>query len=218
MKDFETKSSQIRQLASMPQDKLIDYLTRVHENSQAVAPNIVPHIHSVAANAIGFLASKLPSSGGEMLQDMPSNPSPAEKRAWLDMHDTVNDPISVLDKVNKGVANPHHIEALQTVYPDLHAEMINKVNEHLGQLKMDGNTLPYNKRVALGLLTGQPIDSTMTPQSMQSIMMSSANQTQTQGQPQQKQKKASGVELDQLNKVNQLDQTPLQARSADKKE
>jgi hypothetical protein len=212
--DFQQKSAQIRQLASVPPEKLAEHLGATHQTLQNVAPNIAPHVHSTAFNAINFLNSRLPGAGNELIQDPHQEPSKAEKSQWLDLHSVVNNPLSVLDHVQNGTLNHHHVEALNTVYPDLHAEMVSKIGEQLGKLKSIGKELPYQKRLQVGMLMGSPLDSTMTPQSMQAAMMANRGANiQTQGkQP----KKASGVELDQFNKVNEMAATPLQKRQIGK--
>ena len=216
MDDYKENASHIRQLGMMPTDDLLSHLSKQHENLEAVAPNISPHIHATALRAVQFLNSKLPQHQ-EFGLDQGVQPSKAEQNRWMELHDTVNNPLSVLEKVGNGTVGPHHIQALQAVYPDLHQEMIQRANDEMGKLKLAGKTIPYSKRVSLGILTGQPLDSTMTPQSMQAIMMSAAgNTTSQQGQP--KQKKASGSELSQINKVTQMGLTPLQAREEDKKD
>lgn len=211
--EYQSKSAPIMRLASLPPDQLADHLSQTHQAVQTVAPNIAPHVHATAFRAIQFLNSKLPGMGNELAQDRIQEPSRAQKKEWLELHSVVNDPASVLQHAEKGTLNHQHMEALQSVYPDLHAEIASKIGEQVGKLQAGGKELPYARRMQVGLLMGQPIDSTMTPQSMQAAMM--ANQgavTKTQGAP----KRASGAELDQLNKVNELAMTPLEKRQAGK--
>jgi hypothetical protein len=207
--DYDQKSSQIRQLAVLNPDQLVDHLTNAHPNISNVAPNVAPHVFSTATNAIQFLNGKLPSHGNELPQDRAPGPSSVQKRAWLDLHEAVSDPVSILSHVKNGTLNSHHLEALQSVYPDLHQEMISKITDHLGSLQSKDKQLPYGKRMAISKFIGQPLDSTMTPQNMQAVLASAGQQ---QAQSQAGPKKASGKELDQINKVNEIYQTPLQQR------
>ena len=212
--DYDQKANQIRNLGNMPPDQLATHLSSLHNTLEAGAPNVAPHIYTTAANAIQFLNSKLPSHGNELVQDQAPGPSQAQKRAWLDLHSAVNDPVSILDHVSKGTLTSHHVEALQSVYPDLHQEMVQKAAEQLGQLKNNDGMLPYAKRVSLSKLMGQPLDSTLTPPSYQAILAANGASGQQAAQKQPKAKKASGVELNQIDKTNQLSQTSLQAREA----
>jgi hypothetical protein len=210
--DYDSKATQIRQLAGMPSDQLVDHLTNAHPNISNTAPNVAPHVFSTATNAIQFLNSKLPSHGNELPQDRAPGPSQQQKNAWLDLHKTVSDPVSILDHVKNGTLNSHHMEALQTVYPDLHQEMLTKMTEHLGSMQANDKQLPYARRMAISKFVGQPLDSTMTPESFQAILSSAGQNTAQAAQNKSSPKKASGVQLNQLNKVNQLYETPLQQR------
>jgi hypothetical protein len=212
--DFEQKAGNIRQLASMPPDQLTDHLSAVHPHIDQVAPNVAPHVFSAATNAIQFLNSKLPNSGNELLQDKIPEVSQAQKTAWLNLHKTVSDPTSVFDHINNGTLNSHHLEALQSVYPDLHQEMIQKSMEHLGIMKTKGEQLPYQKRVSISKFIGQPLDSTMTPDSFQAILRSAGPNSgpAAQGGP----KKATGVTLNAIQKANKIYETPEQSDQLEK--
>lgn len=216
--EYKTKSNTIRQLASYPPDKLVDHLTAVHPHVATVAPGIAPHVYSAATNAIQYLNSKLPNAGNELLQDKQMPPSMAQRNAWLDLHKTVDNPLSVLDHVNKGTVHSGHIDALKSVYPDLHQEMVQKTMEHLGGMKMKGQELPYQKRLSIGKLIGMPLDSTMTQQNMQTIMQAAGPNTGPAAQGTKGPKKASGPELNEIDKVSKLSQTPEQARQAQEPE
>jgi hypothetical protein len=216
--DFHSKSNQIRQLAGMPTDQLIDQLSNEHSNLSEIAPNIAPEIHSTAINAIQYLNSKLPHVGNELAQDTHIPPSKAQKTQWLDLYDTVNNPISVLDHVKNSTLNRHHMEIMKTIYPELHQEMVSKMNEHLGDLKMKEKELPYRLRATMGMFMGQPLDSTMTVPVMQSVINSNRGAISQETQQPGNSKKASGVELKQINKVDALYETPSQARQINKKD
>ena len=209
--EYKDKSDQIRQLSSLPPDQFMSQLVSQHPNVQEGAPNIAPHFHAAANNAVQFLNSKLPSAGNELLQDRHRGASTAHKRSWLDMHNTVSDPLSVLDKVENGTVNSNHLQALQSVYPDLHQEMIGKMKEHLGQFKLDGKQLPYKKRLAISKFIGEPLDSTMTPQSAQAIIAAAGANTGPAAQANAN-KKATEAQLNQINKTNNIYATPDQKK------
>lgn len=179
------------------------------------APNIAPHITSAAGNALGFLQSKLPPKGNDLLDDH-SEPSEMDKHRFMIYHKVISDPASVIDHIKDGSLNGQHMEALSTVYPDLHQDMKSKMLEGLADMHADGRKLDYHQRQAMSLFLGRPLDSTMTPQASQAIIQSAGIQ-QAQRQQATSQKKASGVELKQINKVDSLYATPLQARAIDRK-
>ena len=214
--EYKQKSGQIRQLASLPPDQLIDHLTTAHPHIAKVSPNIAPHVYGTATNAIHYLNSKLPNAGNELIQDKQLPPSMAQRTTWLDLHKTIDDPLSVLTHVEKGTIHSGHIDALKSVYPDLHQEMVQKTLENLGGMKMKGQELPYQKRVSIGKLIGMPLDSTMTQQNRQTIMQAASQNTGPAAQGQKGPKRPSGVELDQIDKTSKLSQTADQARQVPK--
>lgn len=219
--DFESKSQNIRQLAALPPDELTNHLTNVHPNIDSIAPNLSPHVFSAATNAIQFLNSKLPSAGSELLQDPVVKPSKAQRTAWLDLHSLVNDPVSVLDRVKDHTINGHHLEAMQTIYPDLHDQMKTQLLEELSQHKQNGGTLSYQRRLAMSKFIGEPLDSTMTVQNMQAVIKSASVNTGPEAQASSQQgaraTKPSGPQLTQINKVNAMYQTASQATQAAKR-
>lgn len=214
--DYDKKVSDIRHLASLPGEALVDHLDESHSQLGGIAPNILPHIHLAANRALQFLNSKLPSAGNELPMDTDIKPASAQKRAWLDIHDTINDPLKVLDKIKNNTLNRHHIEALQTVYPDLHQEIIQKMQEQIGELKSKGQQIPKKQRLSISMFMGQPLDSIQTSMAMQSILKAN-NGAQSQNQPQGKQRKASAVELREIDQSNAMYATSLQNRQINKR-
>lgn len=221
--EYDQKAQSIRQLAALPPDGMANHLTNVHPEISNIAPNIAPHIFSAASSAVQFLNSKLPSAGNELPQDHYVSPSRTQQAAWLDLHKTVSDPTSVLEKIKNQTLNQHHVEAIKTVYPDLHEEIKGKIVEQLGKQKSEGKKMPYGQRIAMAKYVGMPLDSTMTSQSMQAIMKSASGNAGPEAQASQQQQQApkgskpSGTELTQINKVNAIYQTPGQAREVSRR-
>lgn len=211
--DYDSISDKIENLSATPPAQLADQMNKSGINK--VAPNVSPHLMSTASNALGFLQSKLPPKGNDFLDDH-SEPSEMDKHRFMIYHKVVSDPASVIDHIKDGSLNGQHMEALSTVYPDLHQDMKSKMLEGLADMHADGRKLDYHQRQAMSLFLGRPLDSTMTPQASQAIIQSAGIQ-QAQRQQATSQKKASGVELKQINKVDSLYATPLQARAIDRK-
>ncbi len=215
--EYKQKSNEIMRLASLPPDEFSTHLNLVHNTLDAVAPNVAPHIYATAANAVNFLASKLPKSQNPMVQDDSHGPSTIQQRAWLNLHKLVNDPLTIFDHVNNSTINSHHIQALQSVYPDLHQEMINQTLEEIGKRKISGEKIPYAKRVALSKFIGQPLDSTMSLGSMQAIIKSAGPQQAASAPAQGKPKKApTGAQIKALSETSDIYKTDIQARQSNK--
>lgn len=134
--------------------------------------------------------------------------------------DIAQQPLMALQHVKDGTLLPQDVQTLRTIYPGLHDAIIKKMSDSLIAHKAEGGTIPYPQRVSMNLLMGgAPLDSTMTPQVMQSIMMSASPKSQIQAEQTKSggKKAGTGVALNQINKVNSLYQTPLEARQADKR-
>lgn len=208
---------------------LKDHLLSIQENPQQLLDvggslgSILPH-HGVqlaakAGTAVDYLNGMKPK------QSQP-NPldtlEPADKIAMghYDRQLTIaQHPMMILDHLKDGTLRADDITTLHTLYPALSKSLSEKAFEQVVQAKQKGIEIPYKQKQGLSLLLGQPMDSTMTPQSMQAIIASQGpQQMQQKSQPAPKSKKASGVEIKQMNKVNGMDFTPLQSRQADKRD
>jgi hypothetical protein len=148
-------------------------------------------------------------------------PPPVDKEAQYKYNralDIAEQPLLVLQHVKNGTLQAADVQTLHAIYPALHSTMVQKLTNGLIE---KSPTMPYAQRVSLSnLIGGTPLDSTMTPQSMQAIIQSSVSQQvqrQQNAQGGSKQKKTSAATLDQLNKVDRLYQTPSEARAEDKR-
>lgn len=169
------------------------------------------------AQATNYLSSLKPTQPA--LSPLDATP-PVDKTAQAKYNralDVAQQPLMVLKHVKDGTLLPQDVQTLRTIYPGLHDAMIKKITDGIIQKKTGDFHMPYSQRVSLNLLLGgNPLDSTMTSQSMQAIMHSSINQQMQQQQPKEK-GKASGSTLSQINKVNDLYKTPLEARASNRR-
>jgi len=209
--EYQMKSNEIKQLASLPIDKFMGHLTSLHNTLGSAAPNIAPHIYATANNALHFLNSKLPQEPSGSFHKTPNLPSQMQQRAWVDLYKVVNDPVSVLDKIANGTLTDNHIQAVQSIYPALHQEMSKQIMEQLGQDK--SKSLSYGKRISISKFLGTPIDSTISLPSFQAIMNTAGPQMpQAPGKSSKENKKATAAELKAADQVTDLYKTSLQAQ------
>lgn len=178
--------------------------------------------HAQAAGAMGasaqnYLYSLKPNP--QPISPLDSSPPPDKSQlaTYNRALDIAQQPLMALKHAKDGTLLPQDVQTLQTIYPGLHKAIVQKLTNELIQHKSDGNQLPYHQRQSLNMLIGgAPLDSTMTPGSMQAVIAAAGTQ-QMNKQAVQSQKKASGSELSQINKVNALYQTGNQAREAQKR-
>lgn len=79
-------------------------------------------------------------------------PTDAEKKAFVDRLEVAQNPWSVLQRAANGTLNGNHVEALKTIYPTFHAQMVAQI----GQMAYDPKApIPApGVRAALSQLTG----------------------------------------------------------------
>lgn len=176
-----------------------------------VAPNLSQALQMVGSRALGFLHQQMPKPSTDLIGDQEFEPSKSSQRKWMDLHDLISNPISVLDHVRHGTLTSDHMNALETVHPELLDDMREKV---IGEMKPDRvKALPSSTKRSLGMFLGNPISSTATPQAMM------ANQMALQSIPQPQSSGPSSVKstlggMKQLHlgtreatEVTQLDET-----------
>jgi hypothetical protein len=178
-------------------------------------PNHAAALGSLAANAFNYLNTLKPKSSQSNPLDPVIPPGKAAEAQYNRQLDIAQNPSLVLQHVQQGTAQSLDLNTLKTLYPSLHQSMVERSGDALIDAKTNGIEVPYKQRKGLSDLLGQPLDTSMTPMSMQAIMM--ANKPSQPPQSQGKQKKTSGVELKQIDKTNDMLATPSQSRLLDKK-
>jgi hypothetical protein len=191
-------------------EKMID----IGGNIGDILPMHAAALGSRAANAVSYLNTLKPQRPRMGPLSEPSRPDPLAEAKYNRHLDIANNPNLVLQHVKDGTINQQDLTTLNTLYPDLAQSMKNKAYEIIIESKEKGQVIPYKQRIGLSRLLGQPLDYTVTPQAMMAIMQAN---TPSQS-PQQGPKKASGTELNQISKTNELYETTTQDRLADQKQ
>ena len=173
-------------------------------------PDHAAALGSKVGNTVNYLQS---------IKPMPSQPGPfdpvipisKEKEVAYDRQLQIAEhPLSVIHSIKAGMLQPQDLKTLHNIYPELGRKLIQKASEALIDAKTNGKEIPWKQRQGLSMLLGQPLDFIQTPQAMQAIMKANAptQAPQSQGKP----KKATDVELKQINKVDDQLATPDQKR------
>jgi len=179
-------------------------------------PDQAAGLGALAATSTEYLNSLKPKSPPMSPLDNPPPPDKMQTARYDRQVDIAQQPLLVLQHVKDGTLQPQDVTTLTTLYPQLKASLVKEAGAALINARSEGTEIPYRQKLSMSMLLGQPLDSTMTPFCMQSIMKAQGHQQmQQQGKGP---KKASGVELNQINKVNSMAETPLEHRQIDKKE
>ena len=149
-----------------------------------------------------------------------SDPIPPTKLAQAKYKrklELLENPALLYQGVKEGIISPDDMGVVQSVYPKLFEQMKTQTTGALIDAKTQEKPISYKHRLGLGKLLGHPLDFSASPMASQAIMRANAVAQAPQQQPEKKSKKASGVELKQINQVNQLSQTPIEASQIDQK-
>lgn len=174
---------------------------------------------ATAAQAVQYLNDLKPKHPIESPLDTEPPASKAQQSIYDRALDVAQQPLMVLQHLSKGTLLPQDVHTLQTIYPGLYSEMVKNISNQVIDVRSKGHIIPYNQRLGIAMLTGAPVDSTMTPQGMRSIMQAQGGGKSPQQQPQHNadKKPASNVALRQINKVNAMYQTPLESRATNRR-
>lgn len=175
-------------------------------------------IAAKAANATSYLSALKPKGNQLAPLDKITPPSKIDEMNYHRQAEIAEQPLSVLNRVKNGTVSPSDIQTLQTLYPAIHQSIMNKTFEKVADAKQSGVLLPHKQRMGLSSLMG-PLDFTQTPQASQAIIQSAAGNTASQSQGNQKKQKsgATAATLKQMDKVDEMSQTPLEQIQMNKK-
>lgn len=146
----------LEQLLVNPTENTVERIMYKHKELGQVMPAVTGQIGAQAYNAIEFLKSKMPKDPNTSYSLMPEKVTftiPASERLKFERYvDAINDPTSLVKKMNAGTLTAEHVEALQVVYPKLYDETQRTVMELLSEKK----NLTFKQKVQLGLFMQVP--------------------------------------------------------------
>lgn len=148
---------------------------------RAHAPKFADMMETLAARRLEFLSSKLPRRpdlGGMQVGPDHWQPSDMEMRAFARYAAAVENPGAVEERMIHGSITPEDTEAYHAVYPERAAHLKQQIIEGLPTLQKQ---LPYERRLALSLFSGVPVDPAMNPRILAILQGSFAEEPGTQG-------------------------------------
>lgn len=219
---FETGTNAALDAHSTDQAKINKLKARVdelHGNPEAMMdlngslghymPNHNTALMSISQNTVNYLASKKPQSIKMGVLDPKIPPHPSEEAAYNRTLQIAESPLSILSHVKKGTLQPKDMVDLKTLYPGLHENISQKVQHAMIDHLAKEGAIPYKTRAGLGILLGQPVDSSFTPTAMMAAQATFFHQMSPQtAQGNVKKKKGTSA----IGKSADLAQTPSEAR------
>ncbi len=166
-----------RKMAMAARQALADRMSALYE----VDPLAADQMEALAARRIGFLATKLPKRPPVMAASLgPDNwrPSDMAMRTWARYVAAVEDPGAIEERLADGSVTPEDAEAMRTVYPERFAAMQMMLLERMHELRA---SLPYERRLALSIFSGVPVDPAMDPRILRVLQGSFLNEEGSEG-------------------------------------
>jgi hypothetical protein len=168
---YAARSKELRELTEYTPDgsvqmrpaqriKLADKLDGI----RAVDPITADRIETKAAAKIEWLSKQLPRRpdiGGAGIGPDNWRPSDLEMRSWARKVHAADDPLGVFERALHGAVTPEDVQAMTAVHPEMLRDWGNQVSTQLPALR---TRLSHQKRLALSMLTGIPVEPAMHPQ------------------------------------------------------
>jgi hypothetical protein len=138
----------------------------VNERLKAIAaidPVIADRLETIAVRRIEFLASKLPRRpdiAGTQVGPDRFQFSDMEMRQFARFVAGAEDPTSIIDRLADGTVSPEDAEVMRAVYPETLQDLTRQIVEQLPTVR---KTLPFQRQIALTILTGVPVHPATDP-------------------------------------------------------
>lgn len=193
-------------------DKSPEMLMRLTNSN--VGHYLSPHQASLSESstrAMQYLQSIKPRPYQSSPLDKPIEPSKDQMARYNRALDIANQPALVLHHVKQGTLQINDMKDLNSMYPALMKQMQQKVANAMTTRHSEDHLIPYKTKMGVSLFLGQPVDSTMTPQSIMS-----AQPRPSAPPPQQAPKKGSTKELGKSNKGYMTPDQASESRRSEK--
>lgn len=148
---------------------------------RAVQPLLADRLETHAVRQLEFLAGKVPRRPDlGVLQTGPDTwqPSDMAMRTFARYAAAVEDPGGIEERLASGAITPEDGEVMREVFPERFADITRQILEQLPTLQ---RTLPYQRRLALSIFSGAPVDAAMHPQVLRVLQGSFAEEDGTEG-------------------------------------
>lgn len=144
-------------------------------------PIAADRLETIAARRIEYLSSIIPRKPDIMGLQLSGpdkwQPSDMEMRSFARSVAAIEDPVGVFERASSGSVTSEDAKALQAVYPEMLRDWTTQVMTAASQAK---KPVPYKNRVALSILTGQPLDPSLAPHILSALQQSFAAEPGTE--------------------------------------
>lgn len=140
-------------------------------------------VSQTAMTAVNYLNAQRPKNGKLNPLDNEIPISEAKNNQFKKTLGLAQQPMGIIQNIKDGRLLPEDVQTIKALYPDYY----NKVGQELSMAMADhlerGGTVPYRLKQSISMYLGHPMESTMTPQAIQSIQAIYAPKPQPPGVP-----------------------------------
>jgi hypothetical protein len=199
IKKLDRLDKKLQALGSKPED-----LLNVGGEIGYYAPEHATAIGTVSARVVNYLNQKRPTpkKNGPLDREIP--PSKAQLNNYYRTLNLAENPTVILQRIKNGTIHSRDVVDLKNIYPELYDSFLMKLSNELLEAQTKGKQLPFSIKKGLSIYSGSPLDSTMTPQSIQAAQATYQPQQQPQSALPQMAKKSS--RKSQLPSLTETDQ------------
>ena len=125
----------------------------------------------------GYLNTIRPQTNTQKLAFDAHHVTDAHKKSYDKALGIADKPLSILPKIQKGTVTPEDVKHMTQMWPEVYNQVSKKMTEKLAEAQMKGEKPPYHVRQGMSMFLGAPLDSNMTPasiQAAQSVFMNKA--------------------------------------------
>jgi hypothetical protein len=206
-KDISKLDKQVKAYKTDPSQ----ILTAGQEQSHYM-PEHAQSIGQIASTAMNYLNSLRPDDGRQGPLDNKPVINSVQKAQYERALSIAQQPLLILDKIQKGTLVPQDIMTLRTIYPGLYNKLNTQLMTQMTEIMDKGHIIPYQTRIGLSMFMAQPLDSTMKPTSIMSAQMVN----KPQPQPAQGANPPSESSTKGIQKMPSSYMTPSQAREKER--
>lgn len=155
------------------------------QNSSKVGhylPEAQQAISKTSAQAMTYLSQIKPKAFKPGALDKEIEPSSAEKARYDRALTIAQQPAVVLQHIKNGTVLPTDLIDLKAMYPSVYNHMAEQLIQHLATQTAADEVIPYKTRMGLSLFLAQPLDNSMTPESINAAQPKPQMPQQSPGQ------------------------------------
>lgn len=144
----------------------VEKLAKATEHLTDVAPTMAEGLQGTIMRANQLLQSKLPPTVSASPFDPDPDPSRFEVSNFNRYRHVVEDPFVAFDQIREGTIGPETVETLNIVYPGLYQTMKGHLLDVMTDKLAKKEEIPYQLKQSISFFFDQPLDRSLSPQSI----------------------------------------------------